>query len=230
MHERAQMSQPHPVSRIVAAASALCSGACAAFAQTTAEIEKAVQDAVAKLGLQTEIPGDPQPPGWLDINLPAIRFSDWILWGALAIAVGIALYIARDSLPRLMFGKSKRWRDLEDAGTDAAVGASPAEAASNADELASRGLYREAMHLLLLRAIAELRHRLGMDFARSLTSREILRRANLPEEGKAPLRDIITRVELSYFGAYPAAANDYAACRTSFDRLMDLLLTQGSRA
>src|SRR4029450_5769080 len=97
-----------------------------------------------------------------------------------------------------------------------ATSVSPAEAAFTADELASRGLFREGMHVLLLRAIAEMRERLGTESARSLTSREILRRAKLPETSKASLRDIITRVELSYFGDYPVEARDYAACRESF--------------
>lgn len=224
------MTQSYPIARLIAAASAVCILAGTVRAQTTAAIEKAVQDAVASLDLQTEFPGDPGAVEWFNLNLPDIKFSDWILWAALAIGVGVALYAARDDLPRLLFGKSKRWRDVADGAAGAAEGISPAEAAINADELASKGLYRDAMHLLLLRAIAELRQRLGTDFARSLTSREILRRAPLPEATKAPLRDIITRVELSYFGAYPAAAADYAACRTSFDLLIGALTIQGGRA
>lgn len=220
------MSQTHPLSRGAAAMSVMCLTARPAFAQSLAAIEKAAQNAIAKLDLQTEMPGDPKP-SWLDLNLPAMSFSDWILWSALAIGVGVALYAARDDLPRLLFGSSKRWGAMDEAEAGIATGESPADAAVSADELASRGLYREAMHLLLLRAIAELRHKLGTDFARSLTSREILRRANLPEASKVPLRDIITRVELSYFGAYPAATGDYAACRASFAALMSVLMPKG---
>jgi len=33
------------------------------------------------------------------------------------------------------------------------------------------------------------------------------------------LRDIITRVEWTYFGRHPAAQADYAACRDSFNSL-----------
>ena len=61
----------------------------------------------------------------------------------------------------------------------------------------------------------------GLDeqFADSLTSREILRSTKLSDAGRAALRDIINRVELTYFGQHPAALADYAACRASFNAL-----------
>jgi hypothetical protein len=217
------------VSRMSAAAGVLCLSARPAFAQDTARVEEAARNAIARLGLQTEIPGDPQP-SWLDLNLPAISFSNWLLWAVLTIGIIIVLYAARDDLPRLLFGQSKRWADVGDAEMGLSAAAAQEEAALAADDLASRGHYVEAMHVLLLRAIAEMRERLGTNFAKSLTSREILRRANLPDMGKASLMDIITRVELSYFGAYPAAAQDYTACRKSFDRFMGFLGNPASRS
>lgn len=215
--------------RISAFAGALCLSVRPALAQTTAKIEDAARKAIGDLNLQTELPGDPKP-SWLDLDLPAINFSTWILWAGVAIFVAIALYSVRDDLPRLLFGHSKRWRDVHGEDIGASAGASHAEAALTADELARQGYYVEAMHVLLLRAFAEMRERLGTDFAASLTSREILRRAKLSEVSKASLRDIITRVELSYFGAYPAADRDYVACRQSFDRFMGVLGDQGSRS
>lgn len=215
--------------RMSALAGALCLSARPALAQTAAKIEGAARNAITDLNLQIDFPGDPQA-SWLDLNLPAINFSTWLLWAALALAVGIVLYSAREDLPRLIFGYSKRWRDGASEDIALSAGASNAQAALSADELARQGYYVEAMHVLLLRAFAEMRERLGIDFAASLTSREILRRAKLPETSKASLRDIINRVELSYFGAYPAADRDYAACRESFDRFLGLLGDQGSRS
>lgn len=216
------------VARMSAFAGALILPVCASLAQTAADIEGATRKAIASLDLQTELPGDPQP-SWLDFNLPAINFSTWMLWTALAIAVALALYSVRDDLPSFVFGYSKKSRNGGGEDIDIDAAAAHAQAALTADDLARQGHYVEAMHVLLLRAIAEMRERLGIDFAASLTSREILRRAKLPDTGKASLRDIITRVELSYFGAYPAADRDYAACRESFDRFMGLLGGRGSR-
>jgi hypothetical protein len=226
------------VSWMSAFAGALCLSVRPALAQTTAKIEEAARKAIADLNLQIELPADPSPGGWwwdfdlpaINFNLPAINFSTWILWAAIVVAVALALYSVRDDLPSLIFGHSKRWRNADGEDSGANPGASPMPAAVTADELARQGSYVEAMHVLLLRAFAEMRDRLRTDFAASLTSREILRRAKLPEISKASLRDIITRVELSYFGAHPAADRDYAACRESFDRFMVLLGDRGGRS
>lgn len=199
-----------------------------ASAQTASQIEKAAVDTIAELDLQIDLPGEPQTTGW-EIDLPAINFSGLLLWLALAVCAGVLLYILRDYIPVLRAGRSSEWQAYSEAGADAALGGSSAQVSATADDLANQGRYVEAMHLLLLRAFAELREKLGLTFADSLTSREILRRANLPETGKASLKDIIMRVELSYFGAYPAAAPDYSACRNSYDALMALLQTQPAR-
>jgi hypothetical protein len=74
-----------------------------------------------------------------------------------------------------------------------------------------------------LRALAEMRQRMDEQFADSLTSREILRSTRLPEGARASLRDVIVRVELTYFGERPAAQADYLACRTSFNALAQSL-------
>jgi hypothetical protein len=192
-----------------------------ARSQTAGEIEEAAAATVAAIGLQIELPGEPKVSGW-EINLPHIGFSTLTLWLALAAAAAFFLYLFRDYLPVIGFGRSAEWTPDGGAVDDGLAG-SPTQASATADDLAGQGRYVEAMHLLLFRAFAELRERLGVNFSDSLTSREILRRADLPEVGKASLKDIITRVELSHFGAYPAEAPDYSACRRSYDALMDLL-------
>src|SRR5262249_22749822 len=121
-------------------------------------------------------------------------------------------------LPGLNFGRRGAW-DKTDGQGGAADGVSQ-RGAPSPDDLARDGHYVEAMHSLLLSALAEVRRRLGEHFADSLTSREILRNAKLPNDGRASLRDLITRVELSYFGTYPAAQQDYLACRQSFELLL----------
>jgi hypothetical protein len=92
-----------------------------------------------------------------------------------------------------------------------------------ADELAREGRYAEAMHVLLLRGLADIRARLDEPFADSLTSREILRSTRLPERARDSLRDVVGRVEWTYFGEYPAGQEDYAACRVSFNALEQAL-------
>jgi hypothetical protein len=202
------------------AAAWLAAGRCA-FAQSAGEIEQRAAETVAELKLQTELPaGFVNNSGW-DLNLPEIDISTTLIWAALMIGVAVVLYSIRDELPWLRAGNRARWSDDGEFG--AAAAGVQMHGAPAADELAAEGRYVEAMHVLLLNALAEIRRRVGEHFADSLTSREILRRANLPGEGRALLRDLITRVELSYFGAYPAERDDYLACRRSFDLLVRML-------
>jgi Domain of unknown function (DUF4129) len=70
--------------------------------------------------------------------------------------------------------------------------------------------------LLLLQGLDELRMRLDLRFADSLTSREIVSRSKAPADAKAALRDIIQWVERAYFGDHPADRTGYDACRRSF--------------
>src|ERR1051326_5541472 len=92
-----------------------------------------------------------------------------------------------------------------------------------AGALAAQGRFAEAMHVLLLHALAVIRRRLDEPFADSMTSREILRSRQLPDSLRAPLREVVGRVEWSYFGEHPAADDDYAACRASFAALAQAL-------
>ena len=98
-----------------------------------------------------------------------------------------------------------------------------------ADELAAQGRFVEAMHVLLLQALAEIRRRLDEEFADSMTSREILYSKRLSDALRRPLREVVARVEWSYFGEHPAAREDYVACRASFGALTQAL-HQGAAA
>ncbi len=146
----------------------------------------------------------------------------WLYWAAAVLFALILLYILRDLIPG--------WRARGDDGwADGAVGASagplsPEANLADADYLAGQGRFVEAMHLLLLHSLGEIRRRLNLEFSDSMTSREIVRRASLPEAGTAALRGIVTRVELSYFGDHPAERPDYDACRARYEELTHILV------
>ncbi len=71
----------------------------------------------------------------------------------------------------------------------------------DAEQLAASGRYGEAIHLVLMRLLAELRHRLDLSMADSLTSREILRHNTaLPAITREALGIVIGAVELCHFG------------------------------
>jgi hypothetical protein len=182
-------------------------------------VREAAEHSIKRLDLQVSMPHTPTKlddlSGW-HFHLPA-----WLIYVAGTIGALVIGYIVLDMIPG--------WRARDDdgwgtTGTGFLGSADPAEITlAQADELAARGFFVEAMHLLLLHSLAEIRRRLRLEFADSLTSREILRRARLPEEVTGALRSIVTRVELSYFGGYPAAQPDYESCRAGFEALSSVL-------
>jgi hypothetical protein len=202
---------------VLAAALLAINGAPAA--QTPQDVQRIVDQAIRRLDLQTVLPSGPEPH----------RFAlpPEILWLVIAVAFGVLLYSFRDMLPIWRWGQGGAWTNDQLMPRDPEAG-TPAAVPGAADELAADGRFVEAMHLLLLHALADIRQRLGEQFADSLTSREILRSTRLSEAGRASLRDIVDRVEWSYFGRRPAALADYAACRASFDALAHAL--RGSAA
>ena len=176
------------------------------------DLQKAAQEAIRRLDLQTEFPRRAEPPSW-HFDLPP-----GILWIVLAIALGIILYAFRDLIPILRSGTGRISAPDEIMPGKTTPG-DQAVVMEAADELAARGRFVEAMHLLLLHGLAHIRQRLDQQFSDSLTSREILHSTNLSEAARASLRDVVNRVELTYFGQQPAGLADYTACRASFNAL-----------
>jgi hypothetical protein len=196
-----------------AAAMALSRGHVAA--QSPQDVQQLADQAIRRLDLQTTFPVVPELP-----RLPSLPAE--VLWIVIGIALVIMLYAFRDLIPILRSAQGNDWISEEAFGGGGKAGA-PAAALGAADELAAAGRFVEAMHVLLLQGLAAIRSGLNEEFADSLTSREILRRARLPDPGRTSLRDIVNRVELTYFGQYPAALADYEACRASFNTLTQAL-------
>jgi hypothetical protein len=181
-------------------------------AQTAQQAQKAAEEAIRRLDLQTEFPRGPEPFNW-HFDLPPET-----LWIVVAIAIGVLIYAFRDLIPIWRAGAGGAWAEQEGTAGATTQG-DEAVIIEAADALAASGQFVEAMHMLLLHGLTHIRQRLDQQFSDSLTSREILHRTNLPEVARASLRDVVTRVELTYFGQRPAALADYTACRESFNAL-----------
>jgi hypothetical protein len=195
---------------------AFCVLASPLAAQTPQEVQKTANDVIRGLDLQTVLPREPEKPRF------SIKLPEQVLWIVIAIALGVLLYTFRDMIPILRWGQGGAWTSDEAVEGDVAARA-PAAVLGAADDLAAKGQFVEAMHTLLLQALADIRQRLDEQFADSLTSREILRSTKLSDAGRAALRDIVGRVEWTFFGDYPAALADYQACRASFNALVQAL-------
>jgi hypothetical protein len=183
-------------------------------------VQKIAEQVIRRLDLQSKLPTEPERPR-MTLQLPPE-----VLWVVIAVALVVLLYTFRDMLPFWRRGLRGGW-GADDSAPDDATGQRPEVVLGAADELARDGRYVEAMHVLLLQALAEMRRRLG-EFADSLTSREILRHARLSPAGAGALRDIVERVERTHFGLRPAAEADYQACRASFGALAQALRAAGA--
>lgn len=186
--------------------------AASATARTVADITRTAAEAIRGLDLQLDLPREPEPSTW-HIPLPPE-----LVWGALFLGALLLLYFfVKEVLPGLSLASAGA--DWEEGSGGEGGASAPEETVLAADDLARQGRFVEAMHALLLQALADIRRRRDQAFAESLTSREILRRVRLSAQGAAALRDIVARVEWSYFGEHPAGAEDYRQCRASFDGL-----------
>ncbi len=149
--------------------------------------------------------------------------AELILWILVLVGGGLLAYHLVNELPRWLHQRrAGRGRGPSRDPEAAPLVASPAVAATSleqADRLARRGAYGEAIHLLLLHSLTELDRRLEAAFAPSLTSREILGRLSLREDAKAALARIVTSAELDHFGGRASSESDYLSCREAYRRL-----------
>lgn len=202
-------------------------------------VQTAMRASELSLGLQTQLPAAENKkisiwarildsiitflnkifPKW-NISLPNV--ATVLFYVSLAVIVFVVLKTWRDNL--WSFSRAHRLRRSAEENAHLSEAAIRTERTQiEADVLASSGNFAEAMHVLLLRSVDELRRHLSVSIAASLTSREILRHIGLPPEGHSAFADIINRVEISYFGGYQAGAGEYKACRSSFDALAGVL-------
>jgi hypothetical protein len=190
-----------------------------AAAQQQPDAQTLAEQAIHRLDLQTELRREDEPP-----QLPRLNLPPETVWIAVIVGIIILAYAFRDLIPVLRAGRGGAWQE-DEAASLAAGGPRPAEVVLEAaDDLAAQGRFVDAMHVLLLQALADIRRRLDEEFADSLTSREILRSRQLSEVLRRPLREVISRVEWTYFGGHSANRDDYLACRASFSTLAQALL------
>jgi hypothetical protein len=188
------------------------------------EAATAWADAARDLNLQTQIPKDSSQPlpelEFEPISLPPalVGLARFLLWGGLAALAVIFILKLTDGLRNRQRGLGLE-AEGEEGGAEASglVAARLDQAHLEAEELARSGQFAKAMHILLLQSLMEMRRRLDISLAISLTSREIVARVALGAATRAALADLVGRVEISYFGEYAAGEAEYLASRQSFE-------------
>jgi len=153
----------------------------------------------------------------LDRNGPMQGLFTFLLWAVVIVTLGLLVIWLASEL--LRYGGSDAQLAAEPAadphGVDLAVIQRPL---GDAEALAERGDYGEAIHMLLLRTLQELVRSSAVRVPPALTSREILGRVPLADDPREALAGLITAVEVTHFGGDAATRDDYARCRAQFQR------------
>lgn len=88
------------------------------------------------------------------------------------------------------------------------------------DALARRGNFGEAIHVLLLAAIAGLTRRLRLVLPGHLTSREILKELPINDDRREDLGRLVRSAERFHFGGSATGEAEYLACLEHYRRLV----------
>ena len=150
-----------------------------------------------------------------------------IVYGVLAVAiVMVLLWLVRD-LRRGSDAEALAGEEVPQPTVDQGVIERPV---GDADELARAGRYADAIHTLYLRTLVELVRATRTRVPASLTSREILDRVPLVPAARAALYQLVSTVEVTYFGDEVPGAADYERCRGEFQRFAEAYRAAGGAA
>jgi hypothetical protein len=159
---------------------------------------------------------------WIDSLLPAAPWAKIFLWSVIAIAAALLVV----ALWRRLREGAWRWPFRRRRAPDSAPVAeeeawTPDEAPARswleeADALAARGRYAEAVHHLLLRSVDDIARRRPRLVRPALTSRELSAASVIPAAARELFAGIAALVEHSLFGGRPVGAEDWSAARGAY--------------
>lgn len=161
----------------------------------------------------------PQTPDWLRWLGEFLTSEHPVLQGLLWLVVGSLGLLILYFLARWLAGRGWRWRrGGEEEGEGWRPETAPARALlGEADALAARGEYSEAVHLLLFRSIEDLGSRRPELVRPALTSRDIAALPAIPERPRGAFARIAMAVERSLFARRPLAEGDWRECRAAYE-------------
>jgi hypothetical protein len=178
----------------------------------------------------------PAPPPWLLTLIEWLRplgpFVGYIFWTIVIVGLLIILFLIimelRGTQIRLPW---RRKAAVDDAADDVA----PDEAAARillaeAEQLAARGDYDGAVHLLLRRSVEDIVDRMPGFVRPSLTARDIAVAPSLPDTARSAFGTIATVVESALFARVPVGAEGWRRARDAYAEFALRDAWRGSRA
>ncbi|MER8382104.1 DUF4129 domain-containing protein [Mesorhizobium sp. M1399] len=181
---------------------------------------------IADESIQFDLPAyvPPQPPDWLKPLLDLLSslgpYMIYLFWGAVISGAAIILLLVFLEVKGIAWHLPwQRARPEAEAEETWRPDAGAAQILlSEADALAARGDYDEAVHLLLRRSVADIAGRLP-DFLRpSLTARDIANAPSLPGRARHAFTEIARIVETALFARRPVGAEGWRQARGAYER------------
>ncbi len=166
----------------------------------------------------------PPPPQWNSgsgtplVLGPLLQILGWTLFAAV---IGLIIYfVVRTAMQNGWFRDRKK-REQKSATAGPEWHPAPAAAHNllrDADALAAKGKYGEAVHLILLRSIEHIDTRRPDLVRQALTSREIAQLEQLPQAARTTFSGIAQVVEQALFAEREIGAEEFARCRDAYER------------
>jgi hypothetical protein len=157
---------------------------------------------------------------WITGQMPEAPYARILLWTIIGLVVVGLAWIVVDRL------RSGEWRvprrrkrailESIEAGEWHPDEAPAHEWLREADLLAERGDYAEAVHHLLRRSIEDIARRRPKLIRPALTSRDIAASAAVPPQARGLFAGIAAQVETSLFGGRPISAEDWTEARAAY--------------
>lgn len=182
------------------------------------DVNRAVRAVLEDRSIQSSFPGENAPrPGPVSTRPPpdptpapspptASPFATVLMWTLIAVGVALlGLWLVRS-----LGGYQREVSIVVTPDEATSPRAPPAGALPDARALAEAGRYEEAIHGLLLVALEALDRRTALPG--SLTGREIVREAAVPDGARDAVGHLVGAVEISLFGGRPLGREEYEAC------------------
>jgi len=176
--------------------------------------------ALDAIGAQRDMPGLSVTHGW-SFTFWLFGHGRWVGLSLLLALLVLCLVCIAVAVLRARARRATPWQESVPVASAPGGAASPHLAQAEAH--AGEGRFAEAIHELLLQALADIRSVQGTALPPSLTSREILGLAKLAPSPRGTLRVLIGRVEWTFFGLRAAELSDYQAGRADLDQLRQAL-------
>ena len=193
-----------------------------------AAFDRAHAALMADKTLQHVLPGLPErkpPPQWslpfLD-GLGAVSgLVTFVVWGVIIVGVLVVIFL----IVRELYGVQLGWKGGKAKARTGATDWRPDREKArilllDADALAAQGRYDEAVHMLLLRGVADITARRPRLIGPALTSRDIAALPDLPEAARPAFALIAEIVERSFFGGRPVDEAGWLQAREAYEQLV----------